>query len=317
MDTLLAGNEGEFQTNIIVNDPAFYSINFNNRQKMTFILAGNEEEVRITADGNDPRGTFEISGSASTDYKQRMDDVIREFQSQRTAINGKIRQSRIDNNIEAYNRLVDESTKMVMKTEQKLKDLIWESIPSLAAYYGTQMIQLDNNFTFIDSVANELLSAHPDNFFAKDLAKKVNLSRDLAIGAKAPEISLPNPDGEIIKLSSLRGNYVLIDFWAAWCRPCRAENPNVLRMYNQYADKNFEILGVSLDRTRDAWLKAIEQDGLPWVHISDLKYFQSEAAVTYNINAIPATYLIDPEGNIIAKNLRGPSLEAKLKEIFG
>jgi peroxiredoxin len=109
----------------------------------------------------------------------------------------------------------------------------------------------------------------------------------------------------------------MIDFWAAWCRPCRLENPNVVRMYQAYNNRGFEVLGVSLDRTKEAWLKAIADDGLTWTQISDLKYFESEAARTYQINAIPATYLIDPDGNIIAKNLRGAELEAKLQEIFG
>ncbi|MFT6867330.1 MAG: thiol-disulfide isomerase/thioredoxin [Cyclobacteriaceae bacterium] len=120
-----------------------------------------------------------------------------------------------------------------------------------------------------------------------------------------------------MSLTSFRGKYVLIDFWAAWCRPCRQENPNVLRMYNLYKDQNFEILGVSLDRDRTAWLAAIKSDGISWQHVSDLKYFNSQAASDYKIGSIPATYLIGPDGKIIAKGLRGPSLEAKLKEIFG
>ena len=120
-----------------------------------------------------------------------------------------------------------------------------------------------------------------------------------------------------ITLSSLKGKYVLIDFWAAWCGPCRRENPNVVRLYKEYSNQGFEILGVSLDRSKEAWLKAIEQDGLSWIHVSDLKHFGSEAASTYQINAIPATYLIGPDGVIVAKNLRGPALEDKLREIFG
>ncbi|MEO1255597.1 MAG: TlpA disulfide reductase family protein, partial [Bacteroidota bacterium] len=139
----------------------------------------------------------------------------------------------------------------------------------------------------------------------------------LAIGKTAPEISLQNPQGEEISLSSLRGNYVLVDFWAAWCRPCRAENPNLVRAYQKYQDENFEIMQVSLDRTRDKWLTAIQQDGLPWIHVSDLKFWRSQAALDYQVSAIPASFLIDPEGKIIAKNLRGVLLEAKLKEIFG
>lgn len=136
-------------------------------------------------------------------------------------------------------------------------------------------------------------------------------------GQMAPEISLPTPDGEVLSLSDLRGKYVLIDFWAAWCRPCRAENPNVVRVYNQYKDKGFEILGVSLDRTREEWLQAIEADGLTWKHVSDIAYFNSEAAQTYGVKSIPYTVLVDPEGKVIAQRLRGGSLQAKLAEIFG
>ena len=127
---------------------------------------------------------------------------------------------------------------------------------------------------------------------------------------------MPNPQGEMVKLSDMKGKYVLIDFWAAWCKPCRQENPNLVRMYNLYKDKGFEVFGVSLDRTKEDWLKAIEDDVLTWTHVSDLQYFNSKAAETYQINAIPATYMLDPDGKIIAKDLRGPSLENKLAEIF-
>jgi len=136
-------------------------------------------------------------------------------------------------------------------------------------------------------------------------------------GAVAPEISLNTPDGDVLKLSDLKGKYVLVDFWASWCKPCRRENPNVVKAYNKYKDKGFEILGVSLDRDRARWLQAIEADGLTWKHVSDLKYFQCEAAVTYGVSAIPFTVLVDREGKIIAQNLRGPSLERKLEELFG
>ena len=120
-----------------------------------------------------------------------------------------------------------------------------------------------------------------------------------------------------MSLTDFRGKYVLVDFWASWCRPCRAENPNVVRVYNQYKDKGFEILGVSLDKSKDAWLKAIEQDKLTWKHVSDLKFWQSEAAQLYGVSSIPYTILLDPEGTIIAQNLRGASLERKLAELLG
>lgn len=135
---------------------------------------------------------------------------------------------------------------------------------------------------------------------------------------KAPEIEKRAPDGSIKKLTDLRGKYVLIDFWASWCGPCRMENPNVVRVYNQYKDKGFDIFSVSLDQDKGRWTKAIEADGLIWEnHVSDLQGWQSDVVRQYNFNGIPHTVLIDPEGKIVATNLRGPSLEKKLKELLG
>jgi peroxiredoxin len=135
-------------------------------------------------------------------------------------------------------------------------------------------------------------------------------------GQPAPDIALPDPQGQIRRLSELRGKWVLIDFWASWCRPCRMENPNVVRLYDKYHSKGFEIFGVSLDHNRDAWLKAIETDGLRWLHVSDLKGWQSAGAQLYRVSGIPFTVLVDPEGRIAAKGLRGASLEQRLQQIF-
>ncbi|MDX2190693.1 MAG: TlpA disulfide reductase family protein [Bacteroidota bacterium] len=136
-------------------------------------------------------------------------------------------------------------------------------------------------------------------------------------GDEAPDIILAGADGKKLPLSSLKGKYVLIDFWASWCGPCRMENPNVVRVYNQYKDKGFTIYSVSLDNTKEKWLAAIQSDGLTWPnHVSDLKGWQSEGAALYAVRGIPATFLIDKNGIIIAKNLRGPSLERKLAELM-
>lgn len=143
----------------------------------------------------------------------------------------------------------------------------------------------------------------------------------LAIGQKAPELAFNNPEGKEIKLSSLKGKVVLIDFWASWCGPCRKENPEVVKVYNQFKDKTFKngkgftVYGVSLDKNADAWKKAIEKDNLVWeTHVSDLKGWSAEGAQIYGVSAIPTNYLIDGEGTIIAKNLRGSDLEKALKK---
>ncbi len=137
------------------------------------------------------------------------------------------------------------------------------------------------------------------------------------VGQPAPNFTQQNPDGQDISLSDLRGSYVMIDFWASWCRPCRMENPNVVRVYNKYHDKGFEIIGVSLDRSRDSWIGAIKQDGLTWKHVSDLQFWQNAVAQQYGVNAIPFTVLVDPKGVVIATELRGRALESKLAELLG
>jgi len=151
---------------------------------------------------------------------------------------------------------------------------------------------------------------------AAQVRSQITKAKQFIVGAEAPELAFPTPTGEVLKLSDLRGKVVLVDFWASWCGPCRRENPNVVRLYKKYKDQGFEILGVSLDRKKDKWVGAIEKDGLEWYHISDLKGWQSKAASTYGVSSIPQTVLLDREGKIIARNLRGEVLAKALDELF-
>jgi peroxiredoxin len=136
-------------------------------------------------------------------------------------------------------------------------------------------------------------------------------------GSEAPEILLPSPEGDTIALSSTRGKVVLLDFWASWCLPCRKENPNLVKAYNLYSKKGFQIYQVSLDKTKDAWTKGIKDDQLDkWIHVSDVKYWNSVVVPLYKIESIPTNFLLDKNGRIIASNLRGEQLEKKLAEIL-
>ena len=161
-----------------------------------------------------------------------------------------------------------------------------------------------------------LLRDHPTLAIDSALRQRIALMASLSVGQVPPDLELDSPEGKPIKLSSLRGKVVLVDFWASWCGPCRRENPNVVKAYAKFKDKGFEIYGVSLDRDRPSWLGAIAADQLHWTQVSDLKFWQSQAARAWGVSAIPFAVLLDPEGRIIAKNLRGPALEAKLSELF-
>lgn len=173
----------------------------------------------------------------------------------------------------------------------------------------------DNYAVFAKKFIEDFKDTEPELSYS--LGKKIERMSSMMVGGTAPDFTQNTPDDQPMKLSDLRGKVVLLDFWASWCGPCRKENPNVVRVYNKYKDKGFDVLGVSLDKNKERWLSAIEKDNLTWNHVSDLKGWQNSVAKDYGISSIPATILLDQNGKIIARNLRGPALEQQLKKIFG
>jgi len=217
--------------------------------------------------------------------------------------------------VQKYQTFFDNELK---KRNDAIINLLLANKEDLAVLMFLDVFPRDQHAALHQEIIKALHAKYPDHPIVAERYKvESSPATSTSIGALAPDIALPNPDGQTMKLSDLRGKVVLLDFWAAWCRPCRMENPNVVKAYKKYHDKGFEVFSVSLDRDKASWTKAIKDDELIWpYHVSDLKYWQSEAAKIYGVTGIPATFLIGKDGRIIAKNLRGAALENALKELF-
>lgn len=314
VDTLTVNEDGNYFSYYLPDEPGYYRLNYYQTQFVNILFTG--KPIIVNVDGSNPTAFFEILNSEEMTYLTELNSIMENFQKEAQQINEEFGAASREKDDAKMAELRDTFIELQAETNILVKDKIREMGSSLAVLQAVNYIDKDQEFPFIDSIAQVVNRDMPDYKIKRDFIEEIDKLRKLAVGSPAPEISLPDPDGNTVKLSSLKGSYVLIDFWASWCGPCRKENPNVVRLYQQYHDQGFEIFGVSLDRTAEDWVRAIKDDGLTWVQVSDLKYFESEAAREYNISAIPATILLDRDGNIIAKNLRGKMLENKLDELF-
>ena len=322
LDTIAVDPTGSFSHQVSPSEPGFYRLNFYGKQTVNLIL--HQDDLTIEVDGNAPDGKSSITGSTDMDHLNAVNTLVQNFQSKVSEMNALYVQANSNSDQEAMDSIRLQFEAENKKYKAELKEKVKAMGNSLAVLQVVGNFNGEEDFEFLDELGKVFEADPPDtkhtprflSFIAEARMQHKN-SANLQVGKIAPDINLPNPDGTVVPLSSLRGKVVLIDFWAQWCRPCRMENPNIVDAYSKYRDKGFEVYGVSLDRSRDKWLQGIEEDGLIWTQVSDLKYWQSEAAKTYNITAIPASFLLDQEGKIIAKNLRGPLLHQKLKEILG
>ncbi|MDB5156874.1 MAG: hypothetical protein JWR50_1581 [Mucilaginibacter sp.] len=261
----------------------------------------------------------EVTGSAVNDDDKYLTLQLKPINDEAKKINDeKNAAPQAKQNSPDFQHSLDAKIKVLQDKQQAILKAFVTAHP--ASYISLLAINLlSSEGVAVEALFNGLDPSVKEMEIAKMIKKSIDDRKVTDIGVTAPDFTQPDVNGNPIKLSSFRGKYVLVDFWASWCGPCRAENPNVVKAYNKYKTKNFTVLGVSLDKpgaTAD-WQAAIKNDGLTWTQVSDLKFWKNEAAALYLVHSIPANFLIDPNGKIIAKNLRGTDLEDKLAELFG
>ena len=251
---------------------------------------------------------LDFIGGQIQDLAARMNEKVMQAtpeQQNDSAFNAQLNQE--------YRQLLDERTQ---KQQQYVRDH-HDSYFSVVAL--SESVSSDFDVEEIEPLFLSIDEKYRTSFPGKAFAQRIEAAKTIGIGKKAPGFTQNDPDGNPVSLSDFQGKYVLLDFWASWCGPCRQENPNLVKAYAAYKDKGFEILGVSLDNKdgKEAWVNAIEKDGLTWTQVSDLNSWNNEVARSYGVRAVPQSYLIDPQGVIVAQNLRGETLEETLEEIFG
>lgn len=312
--------DGVFTFTGKVSEPLLYTVKLKGEEYGAFFLLDNDE-IQFEAK-KDSMFKAKISGSEQNDiYKSYYDNEFKKIQNIAGPIyklsdslqqNGKVKltaeqQTMMDKKWKDLGAFADDLTdKYIRKNKDKIGAAL--VINDRIVSYGTPA-QVKTYYAVLSPEVQK-------SIYGKQLKEAIDLNDKTAVGVTAPDFSQPDINGKAVKLSDYKGKYVLVDFWASWCGPCRKENPNVVLAYKTYHDKGFDVLGISLDDKKKLWEKAIEKDGLTWTHVSDLKGWQNDAAVLYGVKMVPTNFLIGPDGKIIAKNLREAELQSKLKEIF-
>ncbi|RYG32253.1 MAG: AhpC/TSA family protein [Chitinophagaceae bacterium] len=303
--------KGRFQMRGELKEPTLVSMSLGaDKPLMTFL--GNST-VRITGKAGEVE-KLNISGSSSHKDFVAFQKVFDPLFKQLMMINQQLQTGQRSDSLMAA---VEKQRDTIQREIDKFVDRHTSS--PVSAFLLAATFQLNDDVLSTEKRFEQLKPAATGNMYGKFLQETIAEAKITAIGSLAADFTQTDTSGNPVSLSSFRGKYVLLDFWASWCKPCRDENPFVVATYQKFNSKNFTVLGVSLDRPgqKDKWLQAIYKDNLTWTHVSDLQFWNNAVAQQYRVQGIPQNFLIGPDGTIIAKNLRGPALEQKLCEVLG